>query len=65
MNNENLITDASQETYYAVSVNGAIVSPRYATPALAEDMIKLLSEAHQSIAEVVPVTSDGKQILLG
>lgn len=64
MNDKNMIADAEQ-TFYAVMVNGAIVSPRYASPGLAEDMIKLLGEAQQSIAEVVPVTSDGKQILLG
>lgn len=65
MNDKDMITDNTTQTFYAVMVNGAIVSPRYATPALAEDMIKLLSEAHQSIAEVVPVTSNGQQILLG
>jgi hypothetical protein len=53
------------ETKYAVKVNGQIVSPSYATLGGAEDMIKLLSEAHQSIAEIVPVTPEGQEILFG
>ena len=63
-NNENILTD-SEQALYAVSVNGQIVSPNYMTPQAAQDQIKLLSEAHQSIAEVVPVTADGQQVLLG
>lgn len=55
----------TEETKYVVKVNGQIVSPHYATVGLAEDAIKLLGEAHQSIAEVVPVTAEGKEILLG
>ena len=51
------------ETKYAVKVNGQIVSPLYTTVGGAEDMIKLLSEAHQSIAEIIPVTADGKELL--
>jgi len=60
----NMVNEVS-ETKYAVKVNGEIVSPPYATPGGAEDMIKLLSEAHQSIAEVVPVTPEGKELLFG
>jgi len=63
-NNENMIENTEQ-VYYAVSVHGNICSPKYTTPQGAEEQIKLLSEAHQSIAEVVPVTSSGKQILFG
>ncbi len=62
--NENILTDSEQQLY-AVSVNGKIVSPSYVTAQAAQDQIKLLGEAHQSIAEVVPVTSDGLQVLLG
>ena len=59
------IVNEVQETRYAVKVNGQIVSPLYVTPNGAEDMIKLLSEAHQSIAEVVPCTPDGQELLFG
>lgn len=64
MSKQNILTDNNQ-TFYAVMVNGKLVSPRYATSALAEDKIKHLSEEHQVIAEVVPVTNNGQQILLG
>lgn len=63
-NNENMIEN-NEQVFYAVSVNGNICSPKYSTPAGAESQIALLSEAHQSIAEVVPVTADGKQLLFG
>ena len=54
-----------EQLKYVVKVNGAIVSPMYATPHLAEDAIKLLKDEHQAIAEVVSVTADGQEILLG
>jgi hypothetical protein len=54
-----------EELKYVVKVNGAIVSPMYATPHLAEDAIKMLKDEHQSIAEVVSVTATGQEILLG
>ena len=54
-----------EQLKYVVKVNGAIVSPAYATSHLAEDAIKLLKEEHQAIAEVVSVTADGQEILLG
>lgn len=62
-NDKNMLKE--DETKYVVKVHGNICSPPYPTPSLAEDMIKLLSEEHQAIAEIVPVTSDGKEILLG
>lgn len=63
-NNENMIENNDQ-VYYAVSVKGNICSPKYTTSEGAESQIKLLSESDQAIAEVVPVTYDGKQILFG
>ena len=54
-----------EQTKYAVKVHGNIVSMAYSTPQQAEEAIKVLIEAHQSIAEVVPVTSQGLEILLG
>lgn len=54
-----------EETKYVVKVNGAIVSPMYATPHLAEDAVKMLKEEHQAIAEIVPVTANGQEVLFG
>jgi len=63
---ENILTNADEnQLRYVVMVSGQEVSPRYATPQAAESMIQHLSEAHQSIAEVVPVTDTGNQLLLG
>jgi hypothetical protein len=53
------------ETKYVVKVNGVVVSPMYGSVRLAEDAIRLLTVEHQSIAEVVPVTVHGQEILLG
>jgi len=55
----------TEQLKYVVKVNGAIVSPPYATSHLAEDAIKLLKDEHQAIAEVVSVTASGQEILLG
>lgn len=49
---------------YVVKVNGTVIS----TPtsrALAEERKNQLPEETRLIAEVVPVTGDGKQILFG
>jgi len=54
-----------EELKYVVRVNGAVVSPMYGSVRLAEDAIRLLTVEHQSIAEVVPVTIHGQEILLG
>lgn len=53
------------ETKYVVKVNGKEVSPRVASPTLAEHYIANLDVSHQGIAEVVAVTSDGKDVLFG
>lgn len=62
---DNMITDSNETLYYVVLVHGQEVSPRYNSPMLAEQQIQHLSPEHQSIAEVVPVTEDGRQLLLG
>ena len=61
----NLIDNEGNTVYYVVKVNGAAVSPRFSSHQLAEMQITHLEEAHQLIAEVVPVTADGKDLLLG
>jgi len=53
------------ETKYVVKVHGKEVSPRVASASLAEHYIANLDLSHQAIAEVVSVTSDGKEVLLG
>ena len=50
---------------YAVKVNGAIVTKGFPTPGLAAYAIQNLAEDQQMLAEVVSVTEDGKEILLG
>lgn len=60
-----MLTDSDNQIMYVVKVNGQEVSPRYTSPQSAEAMIQHLSEAHRAIAEVVPVTVDGNQLLLG
>ena len=53
------------EVKYVVKVNGKEVSPRYTTPQAADTALQMLSEEHRAIAEVVPVTDSGNQLLLG
>lgn len=53
------------EVKYVVKVHGKEVSPRYTTPQAADAALQMLSEAHRSIAEIVPVTDNGNQLLLG
>ena len=61
-----LLTNEDNTTLrYVVMVNGVEVSARYTTPQAAESMLEHLSEAHRSIAEIVPVTESGNQLLLG
>ena len=55
----------ASELRYAIMINGQPVGPKYASMQIAEAQIALLSEAHQSIAEIVPVTVDGNQLLFG
>ena len=58
------ISEVTNEVKYVVKVNGAEVSPRYTTPQAADNALQMLSEEHQAIAEIVPVTSNGQQMLL-
>lgn len=59
-----MINEVEQQKY-VIKVNGQVVSIPFASPQLAEAAIANLSEAHQSIAEVVAVTSGGQEVLLG
>jgi len=60
-----LTNENNTELKYVVLVNGVEVSARYTTPQAAEATLEHLSEAHRSIAEIVSVTDDGNQLLLG
>jgi hypothetical protein len=63
INTEN--TQNATQQLFAVFVHGKQVSKSFGTPQQAERNITELSPAHQTIAEVVQVTADGKQFLLG
>jgi hypothetical protein len=55
---------SSTEPRYNVVINGTTV--RYSVPKfIAESYIQGLSENDQGRAKLVPVTDDGKEILLG
>jgi len=61
----NIITDDMDVVYYVVQVNGIPVSTRFNERMMAEMAKNGLPEEQKMIAEVVPVTTDGKQVLLG
>ena len=62
---QNIITDSGDVIYYVIRVNGAAVSDRFENSMLAEMEKQNLPEEMKRIAEIIPVTSDGKQMLLG
>lgn len=53
------------ETKYVVKVNGVQLCTPMSTQALAENFISQLSDDQKPLAEVVPVTTNGQEILLG
>jgi len=62
---DNMITDDMDVVYYVVKVNGVAVSTRFTERMMAEMAKNNLPEEQKMLAEVVPVTTDGKQVLLG
>jgi len=62
---DNMITDDLDVVYYVVRVNGVAVSTPFNERMMAEMAKNNLPEEQKMIAEVVPVTADGKQLLLG
>lgn len=63
MNNQ-ILTDQTV-VYYVVKIDGKEVSVKFSSPVLAEmEKSKLAPELREK-AEVVPVTGDGAQLLLG
>ncbi len=61
----NTIMDNGTTTYYVVSINGITQPTKHNSQMLAEMEISKLNNVQQESAVVVPVTADGKQILLG
>ena len=53
------------EVKYVVKVNGQTVSIPFSSIMLAEQHISSLPVDQQPIAEVIPVTNSGQQLLLG
>jgi hypothetical protein len=58
---------SENETRYAVKVNGKVVTQPFTTQTLSEHALlsMYLSEDQRLLAQVVPVTPDGREILLG
>lgn len=63
MNNQ--ILNDQTAVYYAICVNGVIISQKYDSKMIAETEKTKLPIETQAVAEVVPMTADGKQLLLG
>lgn len=63
MNNE-VLTDGTV-VYYVVRVNGQDMSMKCESQMLAEMEKSKLDPELQKLAEVVPITADGNQLLLG
>lgn len=61
----NMITDDVNVVYYVVKVNGVEISTRFNERMMAEMAKNGLPEEQKMLAEVVPVTAEGKQVLLG
>lgn len=59
-----MITEVSP-TRYVVKINGRIVGLPQPTRPLAEAFILSLPVEQRTIAEIVPVSVDGKELLLG
>ena len=65
MTTNTLLRDNSTVVYYALAVNGRIVTARFATPFAAEAARAQIPPEQQALAEVVTVDSLGRQLLLG
>ena len=59
-----ILTD-NQQIYYVVRVNGANITAPVTSKQVAESTLNTLPPETQALAEVVSVTSDGKELLFG
>lgn len=60
-----MLTEVPFQTKYVVKVQGRVVSAPQASRNLAEAFILNLPVDQRSLAEVVPVSDQGKELLLG
>lgn len=61
---DNLISEV-QEIKYVIKVHGKVVSVPFVTHQLAEAQVIHLAADQQPFAEIVAITSEGKEILFG
>jgi len=61
----NDMIENSEQLKYVIMVKGKTVSVPFMNEALAQAHIANLPQNQQMIAEVVPVNSEGKRLLLG
>lgn len=59
-----MLTEVSP-TSWQVRIQGQVVSGNIQTKQLAEHFILSLPPAQRALAEIVPVTNDGKTVLFG
>ena len=52
-------------TVWAVRVQGQIIASGFSSQRLAESSVMNLPPEQRTLAEVIPVTTDGRSILLG
>lgn len=62
---DNQILSDNTVMYYVVRVNGQNMTIPFSSRQLAEAEMSKLAPDLRPLAEVVPVTSDGKELLLG
>lgn len=63
--NKPILTDSSNLAYYALKVNGRLVTPPMVNPLMLEEYRRNLPDDQKATAEVVSVTSTGTELLLG
>ena len=61
---DNTITDSNDKIFYVIRVNGRVVSTQFTDRVVAEVAKQDLPPEQQVVAEVVPVTADGLELLL-
>lgn len=61
----NMVTDSGEVVYYVVRVDGQNITQPVSSQQLAEMEKMRLDPQQQQVAEVVPVTANGQQLLFG
>lgn len=59
-----MLTEIDQ-TLYAIRVNGQTLFTNLPSRQLAEAQLLILPQEQRALAEIVPITSGGKQVLFG